>query len=91
MTGLRTSSNSAPLRGAAYLTAKATGGPLAKVASSLDYIERARTVVRIASEAPVGDVDTTFPQHPPDSKLIESAEANGVSGPMKRLTDAMKS
>ena len=68
----------------------ATGGPLAKVASSLDYIERARTVVRIASEAPIGDIDPTFPQHPPDEKLIEAAEANGVSGPVKRLLDAMK-
>ena len=67
----------------------ATGGPLAKVASSLDYIERARTVVRIASEAPIGDVDATFPQHPPDPKLVEFAEANGVSGPVKRLLDAM--
>ena len=33
----------------------ATSGPLQKVASSLDYIERARTVVRIATEAPVGE------------------------------------
>jgi 5'-3' exonuclease len=67
----------------------ATGGPLAKVASSLDYIERARSVVRIASEAPIGDVDATFPQHPPDEKLLEVAEANGVSGPVKRLLEAM--
>ena len=67
----------------------ATGGPLAKVASSLDYIERARTVVRIASEAPIGDVDATFPQHRPDEKLTEMAEASGVSGPVKRLLDAM--
>jgi len=67
----------------------ATGGPLAKVASSLDYIERARTVVRIASEAPIGDVDATFPRHPPDEKLVEVAEANGVGGPVKRLLDAM--
>jgi 5'-3' exonuclease len=68
----------------------ATGGPLAKVAASLDYIERARTVVRIASEAPVGDVDATFPQHPPDEKLTEVAESWGLAGPVKRLLASMK-
>jgi len=67
----------------------AVAGPLAKVASSLDYIERARTVVRIASEAPIGAVDATFPQHPPDEKLAEFAESWGLSGPVKRLLAAM--
>jgi len=69
----------------------ATSGPLQKVAASLDYIERARTVVRIASEAPVGDVDASFPRHPPDPKLTAVAESYGVSGPVKRLLAAMGS
>ncbi|HJT38101.1 MAG TPA: 5'-3' exonuclease [Actinomycetota bacterium] len=69
----------------------ATSGPLAKVAASLDYIERARTVVRIASEAPIGNVDASFPQHGPHDKLAATAEANGLSGPVKRLIAAMAS
>jgi 5'-3' exonuclease len=64
-------------------------GPLQKVASSLDYIERARTVVRIASEAPIGDIDATFPRHPPDDKLTAVAESYGLGGPVKRLLAAM--
>jgi 5'-3' exonuclease len=67
----------------------ATSGPLQKVATSLDYIERARTVVRIASEAPVGDVDMSFPRHPPDAKLTATAESYGLSGPAKRLLAAI--
>jgi 5'-3' exonuclease len=68
----------------------AAAGPLAKVASSLDYIERARTVVRIASDAPVDDVDASFPRHDPDPALLRVAEANGLSGPVKRLLAAMR-
>jgi len=67
----------------------AKAGPLAKVASSLDYIERARTVVRIASEAPIENIDASFPRHPPDEKLAEFAESWGLSGPVKRLLVAM--
>jgi 5'-3' exonuclease len=67
----------------------ATAGPLQKVDASLDYIERALTVVRIASEAPVADVDATFPQHAPDQKLMAVAESSGLGGPVKRLLAAM--
>jgi len=67
----------------------ATSGPLQKVASSLDYIERARTVVRIATEAPIGEVDASFPQHPPDEKLTATAESHGLAGPVRRLLAAM--
>jgi 5'-3' exonuclease len=67
----------------------ATSGPLAKVAASFGYIERARTVVRIASEAPIGEIDASFPQHAPADKLAATAEANGLSGPVKRLLAAM--
>ena len=67
----------------------AASGPLAKVASSLDYIERARSVVRIASDAPVAEIDASFPRHEPDPKLLDIAEANALSGPVKRLLAAM--
>jgi 5'-3' exonuclease len=67
----------------------ATSGPLQKVAISLDYIERARTVVRIASEAPVGDVDASFPRHAPDPTLAKVAESYGLAGAAKRLLAAM--
>jgi 5'-3' exonuclease len=67
----------------------ATSGPLQKVAISLDYIERARTVVRIATEAPVRDMDASFPRHPPDPKLAEVAESYGLAGAVKRLLAAM--
>ena len=68
----------------------AASGPLAKVASSLDYIERARSVVRIASDAPVDEIDASFPRHEPDPKLLDVAEANALSGPVKRLLAAME-
>jgi 5'-3' exonuclease len=67
----------------------AAGGPLAKVASSLDYIERAREVVRIASDAPVDEIDAAFPRHAPDPTLLGVAEKSGLSGPVKRLLAAM--
>ncbi len=69
--------------------AGATSGPLAKVASSLDYIERARKVVRIASEAPLGKVNARFPQHMPGPDLEELAESHGLGGPVKRLLAAI--
>jgi 5'-3' exonuclease len=67
----------------------AIGGPLAKVASALDYIERACKVVRIATEAPVGIVNARFPQHDPKPGLEEKAEAHGLGGPLKRLLAAV--
>ncbi|MGZ4207631.1 MAG: 5'-3' exonuclease [Actinomycetota bacterium] len=68
----------------------ATSGPLQKVATSLDYIERARSVVRIATEAPIGAVDARFPRHEPDPTLLEVAEKHGLGGPIRRLVAAME-
>jgi 5'-3' exonuclease len=67
----------------------AVGGPLAKVASSVDYIERACTVVRIASHAPVTNIDARLPQHEPARGIEKKAEKHGLGGPMKRLLAAI--
>lgn len=63
--------------------------PLAKVAASLDYLERAARVVRIAADAPIGRVDVRLPRCPPDPSLGERAERLGLAGPVERLLSAI--
>jgi 5'-3' exonuclease len=67
----------------------ATSGPLAKVAASVDYIERAKRVVRIGAEAPVGEVDLTLPRHEPARTLKRKADALRLDGPVSRLIAAI--
>ena len=63
----------------------ATSGPLAKVAASLDYLDRAARVVRISTDAPVDGVDLRLPRHPADPKLQQLAKKFALSGPVGRL------
>jgi 5'-3' exonuclease len=70
-------------------SAGATSGPLHKVAVSLDYIARARKVARIAPDAPIGRVKTSFPLHAPAPDLERFAEEHGLGGPVKRLLAVM--
>lgn len=68
-----------------------TSGPLAKVAASADYVERAKRVVRITSEAPVGEVDLSLPRHAPDKRLAAKARKLALNGPVARLVQAIQS
>jgi 5'-3' exonuclease len=69
---------------------KTTTGPLAKVARSLDYIDRAARVVRIATDVPIDSVDLTLPRHEPHPDLAAVAKSFALSGPIDRLLEAMK-
>jgi 5'-3' exonuclease len=68
----------------------ATSGPLAKVAASTDYLDRAAKVVRIGAEAPIGKVDLTLPRHPPDRRLKAKERALALGGPMGRFMEALE-
>jgi 5'-3' exonuclease len=62
-------------------------GPLGKVAAQLDYIARAREVVRISGEAPIGRATATLRR--PAKDAIEQAKTHALNGPMERLLDAL--
>jgi 5'-3' exonuclease len=65
-------------------------GPLAKIAASADYLERAARVVRITGDAPVADIDITLPTHPPKvRKVKELAERYALAGATTRLLAAI--
>lgn len=65
-------------------------GPLAKVASSLDYIDRAAQVVFITGDAPIGAPDITRPRGPAGPKLAKVAKRYGLDGPCRRLAAALE-
>jgi hypothetical protein len=65
-------------------------GALGKVASSIDYLDRAARVVLITGDAPVPEVDLTRPRGDPIPGLEEVAERFGLLGPVKRLVSALR-
>jgi 5'-3' exonuclease len=65
-------------------------GPLAKVAASLDYIDRAGKVVFITGDAPIGNPDITRPRGPADPKLAKVAKRYALDGPCRRLAAALE-
>ena len=73
--------------------AKSAGGGvvLGKVQHDLDYIERAVQVVTIPTDLPLPDLDLARPRVEPDEGVYTLAEQCGVSGPVRRLTAALKS
>lgn len=71
----------------AALTSPASG-PLAKVAGSLDYLDRAARVVLITGDAPVEEVEIERP-HEVDPAVFEKAAAWGLEGPARRLARAL--
>lgn len=74
------------------IEAAMTGKPstvMAKVASSLDYLDRAAKVVLITSKAPVGEIDLKRPRGEADPRIEEAASNYGLLGQIRRLLAAL--
>lgn len=77
----------------AVIEAAMTGpgtGPLGKVKTSLDYLDRAAQVVLISPDIPLGDVDMTRPTSGFDKALVEVAGKYGLKTPVLRLMSALE-
>lgn len=75
------------------IEAALTGDPsaaLAKVAASLDYLDKAARVVFITAEAPVGEVDLRRPRGETARDLEPAASQYGLIGPVHRLISALR-
>jgi 5'-3' exonuclease len=70
--------------------AKPPGGPLGKVAGSLDYVERAVRVVTIPTDLPLPDVGLERPWPELDAGLEQLARDHGLLGPVRRLVEALR-
>ena len=69
-------------------SAGAKSGPLAKVAANADYVERATEVVRLKGDCTVPEVDLSLGAKPSPS-LAKVSKELGLSGPVKRLLEAI--
>lgn len=65
-------------------------GALSRVASHLDYVQRARQVVAIPRDLPLPDVDLERPRKPPIPEVLALAEALALDGAIGRLTAALE-
>ncbi|HVE75498.1 MAG TPA: 5'-3' exonuclease [Actinomycetota bacterium] len=65
-------------------------GPLGKVRSALDYIDRAAKVVFITCDAPVPQTSLEMPEDSPPDEAFALAEEHGLSTPFQRVTEAIK-
>ncbi|XVQ90314.1 5'-3' exonuclease [Microbispora siamensis] len=65
-------------------------GARTKLAAARDYLEVAPTVVRVAHDVPVPDVDITLPAAPRDpERLVALSEKYGLDSPLNRLLAAL--
>lgn len=64
-------------------------GALSRVASHLDYVDRARRVVAIPRDLPLPDVDLDRPRKPPIPEVTALAEALALDGAVGRLSAAL--
>ena len=64
-------------------------GALSRVASHLDYVDRARQVVAIPRDLPLPDVDLTRPREAPIPEVTALAEALALDGALGRLAAAL--
>jgi 5'-3' exonuclease len=77
------------LEGVVKAAAGRRSGPLAKVASSLDYIRRAEQVVRITGDAPIDRPAIGLPLRPPHRRFRSEARRLALDGPVERLLAAL--
>ena len=64
-------------------------GVRAKLAAATDYLAAAGPVVRVATDAPLPEVDLTLPTAPADpNALLALAERWNLASPIRRLVDA---
>lgn len=66
------------------------GVPIAKVRADLDYVKRARKVVKIAADLPIPETDLTRPRDVPEDKVRAAAKRWGVENPVRALIAALK-
>ena len=60
-----------------------------RLADAADYLAVAPGVVRVATEAPVGEVDDVLPPQPDPERLMALAERWGISSSITRAVDAL--
>lgn len=65
-------------------------GPLGKVRSSIDYIDRAGRVVLITPDAPIGEMDLTRPRKVEEERVVEMATQHRLQSPVRRLIAALR-
>ena len=65
-------------------------GALSRVASHLDYVERARQVVAIPRDLPLPDLDLARPRTPPIPEVTALADALNLDGALGRLAAALE-
>jgi 5'-3' exonuclease len=66
------------------------GARRANLEAASAYLDVAPTVVRVARDAPVADVDLTLPREVADPELLEQlGEVYGVANPVRRLLTAL--
>ncbi len=65
-------------------------GALSRVASHLDYVDRARRVVAIPRDLPLPDVDLDRPRKQPIPEVLALAEALALDGAVGRLAAALE-
>lgn len=65
-------------------------GALSRVASHLDYVERARKVVAIPRDLPLPEVDLDRPRRPPIPEVTALASALGLGAALGRLSVALQ-
>jgi 5'-3' exonuclease len=65
-------------------------GPLTRVASHLDYIDRARRVVAIPRDLPLPDLDLSRPRKAPIPEVTALAGALALDGAVGRLAAALE-
>ena len=65
-------------------------GALSRVASHLDYVDRARRVVAIPRDLPLPDVDLDRPRKPPIPEVTALASALALDGALGRLATALE-
>ena len=66
------------------------GGPLAKVRSAVDYLDRAVQVVLISPDLQLPPADLRLPSEPPHPSVLAAAESQGLLGAIKRLVGAIQ-
>jgi len=65
-------------------------GALSRVATHLDYVERARQVVAIPRDLPLPAVDLARPRHPAIPEVTALADALNLTGAVGRLAAALE-
>lgn len=63
---------------------------MSKVKKDLDYLERARRVVSIATDLPIDDVDLTRPRELPEDEVRKEATKFGLENSVRAVMAALK-